>query len=72
MLVLPRPAPWEKKARESVPVAVGADSQQRVVKTTRRSSNHGETVSGFAENTRVQESEHDEEPPQATVAVPEG
>ena len=62
-----------EEGEEGVPVAVGADSQQRVVVLgATLLEPRRDRQRGFAENTRAQESEHDEEPPQATVAVPEG
>ena len=52
---------------------MGADSQQRVVVLgATLLEPRRDRQRGFAENTRAQESEHDEEPPQATVAVLEG
>ena len=60
-------SPWEKKARK------GADSQQRVVVLgATLLEPRRDRQRGFAENTRAQEGEHDEEPPQAPIAVPEG
>ena len=62
-----------EEGQEGVPVAVGADSQQRVVVLgATLLEPRRDRQRGFAENTRAQESEHDEEPPQAPVAVPEG
>ena len=52
---------------------MGADSQQRVVVLgATLLEPRRDRQRGFAENTRVQEGKHDEKPPQATVAVPEG